>query len=67
MRRLTEIALPAGATVKLEPGGLHVMLLGIAAPLEPGGHVALTLRFAVGPDVALRVPVLDGRAPAAQP
>jgi copper(I)-binding protein len=61
MRHLTEIPLPAGATVTLEPGGLHVMLLGISAPLKPGDHVALTLHFAAGPNVELHVPVLDGR------
>jgi copper(I)-binding protein len=61
MRQVTDIPLPAGATVTLEPGGLHVMLLGVAAPLKPGDQVPMTLHFAVGPDVELRVPVLDGR------
>jgi copper(I)-binding protein len=60
MRQLADIPLPAGATVQLEPGGLHVMLLDIAAPLKPGDHVVMTLDFADG-DVELRLPVRDGR------
>lgn len=39
------IELPAGATVALAPGGLHVMLMGLAAPLEEGARFPLTLVF----------------------
>ena len=62
MRQLAAIPLPAGATVRLEAGGLHVMLVDIAAPLKPGDHVAMTLHFANAPDIELHVPVRDGRA-----
>jgi copper(I)-binding protein len=37
--------LPAGEAVSLEPGGLHVMLLDLAAPLEVGQTYELTLTF----------------------
>lgn len=43
MRRVAEIKLPEGQTVKLEPGGLHVMLIGLKAPLKEGGVVPITL------------------------
>ena len=46
MRRVEGgIALPAHGTVTLETGGLHVMLMGLAAPLSQGGVVPLTLVF----------------------
>lgn len=43
MRALESIDLPAGKTVKLAPGGLHVMLFDIKHPLKEGDKVALTL------------------------
>jgi copper(I)-binding protein len=61
MQRLAEIAVPEHGTVALSPGGLHVMLLGIAAPLRPGDHVTMTLHFTNAGDVDIDVPVLDGR------
>ena len=43
MRPVTRIELPAGGTVKLAPGGLHVMLVDLKQPLKPGDKVPLTL------------------------
>jgi copper(I)-binding protein len=62
MVQLPEIALPAGATVRFEPGAKHVMLLDIAAPLVAGTMVELTLRFATAPPLTLTAPVLDARS-----
>lgn len=46
MRRLEDgIAVPAGATVHLVPGGYHLMFMGLKAPLLEGEHVAVTLTF----------------------
>ena len=45
MRPRSEIPLPAGATVKLQPGGLHLMLVGLKTPLVEGARVPLTLEF----------------------
>ena len=44
MRKVPEIRLPAGQTVQLKPGGLHVMLIGLKAPLQEGQTVPLTLQ-----------------------
>ncbi len=44
MRRVPEIKLGAGKTVQLKPGGLHVMLIGLKAPLQEGQTVPLTLQ-----------------------
>ena len=42
------LAIPAGATVELKPGGTHVMLTGLQAPLRSGETLKLTLRFEKG-------------------
>lgn len=46
MRPAGEVIVPAGQTVQAEPGGLHVMLYGLARPLAAGEAVPLTLTFA---------------------
>ncbi|MGH8743808.1 MAG: copper chaperone PCu(A)C [Burkholderiales bacterium] len=43
MRQLQSLDLPAQHAVKLEPGGLHLMLLDLKAPLKPGDRVPLRL------------------------
>jgi periplasmic copper chaperone A len=49
--------LAPGATVKLAPGGYHAMIFGLAAPLNPGDTLPLTLTFEHGGTVTLAVPV----------
>jgi copper(I)-binding protein len=62
MRALADgLALPAGQTVELKPGGYHVMLMDLKQPLEAGSTVPVTLVFE-GADkkrdsVELQVPV----------
>lgn len=43
MRKIEGIDLPANKTVKLAPGGNHVMLIDIVKPLEEGDSVPLTI------------------------
>ncbi len=45
MRAVKAVDLPAGKTVSLAPGGLHVMLFGLAEPLTEGRKVPLTLKL----------------------
>lgn len=52
------VELPPGETVRLQPGGLHIMLMGLHEPLEEGGHFPLTLRFAHAGAITIEVPVL---------
>ncbi len=44
MREMKEIALPKGKTVRLEPGDLHVMFIGLNQQIKPDQKVPLTLR-----------------------
>ncbi|MBK1631046.1 hypothetical protein CKO31_09900 [Thiohalocapsa halophila] len=57
MRRIERIELPAGEAVTLAPGGLHVMLIGLAEQLQPGMDVALTLIFDDGARQSITAPV----------
>jgi periplasmic copper chaperone A len=52
-------AVPAGGSVVLEPGGKHVMLIGLVNGLEVGSEFDLTLVFDNGETMALTVPVVD--------
>ena len=45
MRPLVAIDIPAGQTVTLSPGGMHIMLLGLTQPLHEGQSFPLTLSF----------------------
>jgi copper(I)-binding protein len=65
MRRLPGVAIPAGRTVALAPGGMHIMLVGLKAPLREGQSFALTLTFAkAGPQT---VTVMVGKVGAMGP
>lgn len=61
MSALPFLALPAGKTVELRPGGYHVMLMDLKEPLKADSKVALTLTFeddkGQKSDVQLSVPV----------
>ncbi|HEX5367760.1 MAG TPA: copper chaperone PCu(A)C [Acidimicrobiales bacterium] len=45
MREVDAVDVPAGEEVALEPGGYHVMLLGLAGPLEEGDTVEVDLEL----------------------
>lgn len=57
MRQVMKIELPAGTRVTLEPGGLHVMFMGLNQRPEMGDTVALTLTFADGSQTTITIPV----------
>ncbi len=61
MRAVPTLALPAGKTVELKPGGYHLMLLDLKQPLAAGATVPVTLllRDAKGREskLELKVPV----------
>lgn len=69
MRAIESLALPAGQPVQLKPGGHHIMLLDLKAPLFQGATVPLTLLFkdAAGKPgkIELQVPVRALTSPAA--
>lgn len=57
MRRVDKIDLPAGKMVMLQPGGLHVMLIGLTHQIQPDEMVDFSLIFDDGSKKALSIPV----------
>ena len=45
MSAIPALPLPAGKAVELKPGGYHVMLMALKAPLKEGDTVPVTLTF----------------------
>ncbi len=58
MKRLKAVEVPPGKHVIFRPGGLHVMLMKLQAPLDKGGDFALTLTFEKAGQVKITVPIM---------
>ena len=52
------IEIPAGNTVMLKPGGLHMMFMGLAETMVPGEMREITLEFASGHKITVPAMVL---------
>ena len=59
MRQVEKIELPAGETITLKPGGLHVMLIGLKQPLELDTEIPVSLVFADGSEKSVMMPVVN--------
>ena len=57
MRAVAEVPVKAGGAVDFAPGGMHVMLEGLKAPLTAGTSFPLTLTFAKAGSVTATVTV----------
>lgn len=62
MRQVQGIAAVAGSTVKLEPGGFHLMLTGLKQPLKAGERFPLTLIFEKAGQVTVDIVVQEAAA-----
>jgi copper(I)-binding protein len=58
MVHLETLDLPPGKPVTLAPGGMHLMLMGLAGKLEEGGTFPLTLRFEEAGEMTVEMPIL---------
>jgi copper(I)-binding protein len=58
MRMAGEINIPAHDRIEMRPGGTHVMLEGLRAPLKTGEDFDLVLRFRSSKDQTVKVTVL---------
>jgi hypothetical protein len=59
MQPVDRIPVPAGESVALEPGGYHIMLMELAAPLEVGSTIEVTLVFEAAGEVVVTAEVRD--------
>lgn len=59
MRPLADgLVIPAGETVELKPGGLHLMFMAVSEPFEEGGMVPVTVSFEKAGDVPVMLKVM---------
>jgi copper(I)-binding protein len=57
MRAVETVDLPPGVAIKMEPGGLHIMLQGLKQPLDAGSSLPLILEFRDAGMLTVQVPV----------
>jgi periplasmic copper chaperone A len=57
MRELVSIDVTPGRLVKLEQGGMHVMLTGLKSPLKKGDEIVLSLTFAKAGEIQVKATV----------
>jgi copper(I)-binding protein len=69
MRPVENVPVPAGGSVTLAPGGLHMMMMGLTRPLAVGQVVPVTLRFERAGQVTVNMAVQSAgaRTPTAMP
>jgi periplasmic copper chaperone A len=58
MRTAGEINIPAGKRIEMVPGGTHIMLEGLRAPLRTGDSFDLVLKFRKSGDRRAKVDVV---------
>ena len=59
MEQQQELVIEAGATLRLEPGGLHLMLMAPSQPTTPGETRRLRLRLGDGSTLAIEMEVRE--------
>ncbi|QWD63141.1 copper chaperone PCu(A)C [Polynucleobacter sp. MWH-UH25E] len=57
MRQVKDIAVPAGGSVELKPGGYHLMFLNLKGPFTAGQTVPVKLKFAKAGELEVKMPV----------
>ena len=62
MREVKSLAVPAGGTVTLAPGGNHLMLLNVREPLREGQTFTCSLVFQKAGTISVEVRVAPGGA-----
>ena len=53
------LSIPAGKSVTLSPGGYHLMLMDLKAPLKKGDKIPVTLKFEKAGNVNITLDVRD--------
>jgi copper(I)-binding protein len=57
MRSVETLAIPAGGTVRLSPGGLHLMFFGVTQPFTEGETIPVRLTFEQAGEMDVSLPV----------
>lgn len=56
------IVIPAGESLTLEPGGLHIMLMGLKKPIAVGDEITLTIDLEGADDLTVTWPAKESAA-----
>lgn len=57
MKAAGPLEIPAMGRLEMKPGGYHIMLMGLKAPLRKGDEIEITLTFEKAGEMTLKVPV----------
>jgi periplasmic copper chaperone A len=57
MQKLDNLALPAKSKIQFQPGGYHLMLIGISRNLNPGDKITVNLQFEKSAPILVEVEV----------
>lgn len=62
MNRLESVKIPAGSSVQLKPGGMHIMFIGLKKDIRNGEEVKILLNFSGGikKEISAKVKKLEG-------
>jgi periplasmic copper chaperone A len=65
MRPAGPLEIPPGEEVRLEPGGIHIMLMQLRQPLKEGKSIPITFTFRQAGDITMIAPIasLTARMP----
>ena len=58
MRPVESVTIAPGTTTRIEPGGIHLMLVDLKAPLQAGARIPLDLTFRTAGRVTVQVDVV---------
>lgn len=61
MQPVSALLIPAGQALHLQPGGMHIMLIGLMDDLSAGSTIAIELVLDSGDVIALDLPILPMR------
>ena len=53
MEMLDQLEIPAGEAIDIQPGHMHIMLMGLKAPLKIGDHLMLNMVFKVSGNISV--------------
>ncbi len=59
MRPVAGVDVPAGGKVELKPGGFHIMLMNLVAPLQTGNKIVVNLRFEKAGEVTVNAEIRE--------
>jgi copper(I)-binding protein len=57
MRPAVSPEIPPGKEVRLEPGGMHIMLMQLRQPLREGESIPITLIFEEAGEITVTAPI----------